>query len=60
MPMITVQWLEGRTPTQKAQLTQAMTEALMEIAQVPKEQVWIVFQDIKRADWAMSGKLVAG
>ena len=58
MPVITVEWLEGRTPQQKAQLADAMTQAFVEIAKVQKEQVWIVFRDVKRSDWAMAGKLL--
>ncbi len=55
MPVVTVEWLEGRTPQQKAQLAQAMTQAFVEIAKVSKDQVWIVFRDVKRSDWAMGG-----
>ena len=55
MPVITVEWLEGRTPQQKAQLAKALTTAFVEIAKVPAEQVWIVFHDVKRSDWAMAG-----
>ena len=58
MPMLTVEWLEGRTHRQKAQLAQALTQAFVEITRVPQEQVWIVFHDVKRADWAMSGQLL--
>ncbi len=58
MPMITVEWLEGRTAGQKAQLTETLTKAFVEIAKVAPEQVWIVFKDVKRSDWAMSGKLL--
>ena len=58
MPVVTVEWLEGRGPLQKAQLAKALTEAFVEVAQVPKEQVWIVFRDVKRSDWAMGGKLL--
>ncbi len=58
MPMITVDWLEGRTPAQKAALVAAVTQALVDIAHVPKEQVWIVFRDVTRANWAMAGKLL--
>ena len=59
MPMVTVDWLEGRTPQQKAQLADALTKAFVEIANVSKDQVWIVFRDVKRSDWAMGGKLLA-
>ena len=58
MPVLTVEWLEGRTAQQKAQLADALTKAFVEIAKVQKEQVWIVFRDVKRSDWAMSGRLV--
>ena len=58
MPMITVEWLEGRTPQQKEELAETMTTTFVEIAKVRPEQVWIVFKDVKRSDWAMSGKLL--
>ncbi|MBI4342711.1 MAG: tautomerase family protein [Candidatus Omnitrophica bacterium] len=58
MPMITVEWLEGRTPQQKTALTDAITKAFVELAKVQSEQVWIVFKDVKRSDWAMAGKLL--
>ena len=58
MPVLTVEWLEGRTPQQKAQLAEALTRAFVDIAKVQKEQVWIVFRDVKRTDWAMSGSLL--
>lgn len=58
MPVITVEWLEGRTPQQKALLSETVTKAFVEIAKTPPEQVWIVFKDVKRSDWAMSGKLL--
>ena len=55
MPVITVEWLEGRTTQQKAQLADAMTKAFVDVAKVSKDQVWIVFRDVKRSDWAMGG-----
>ena len=58
MPVVTVEWLAGRTAQQKAQLAQAMTQALVEIAKVSKEHVWIVFRDVSRADWAMAGTML--
>jgi 4-oxalocrotonate tautomerase len=58
MPVITVEWLEGRTPQQKAQMSDAITKAFVEVAKIQKEQVWIVFRDVKRADWAMGGELL--
>lgn len=58
MPVIKVEWLEGRTAEQKRQLTQALTDAFVLIAKVTPDQVWIVFEDVKRSDWAMGGRLL--
>ena len=58
MPMVTVDWLEGRTPQQKAQLADAITSAFVEVAKVSKDQVWIVFRDVTRSNWSMGGKLL--
>ncbi len=58
MPVIKVEWLEGRTAQQKQQLAQALTDAFVAIAKVAPEQVWIVFEDVKRSDWGMGGKLL--
>ena len=58
MPMITVEWLEGRTRQQKAQLADALTTAFVNIGNVSRDQVWIVFRDVKRSDWAMAGTLL--
>lgn len=60
MPMITVEWLEGRTAEQKARLAAAVTQAFAEIASVSTDQVWVVFRDVKRSDWAMAGRLLSG
>lgn len=59
MPMVSIDWLEGRTPEQKAQLAHALTQAFVQIAHVPPEQVWIVFRDARRSDWSMGGRLVS-
>jgi 4-oxalocrotonate tautomerase len=58
MPVIRVEWLEGRTPDQKRRLAKGITQAFVEIGKVAEDQVWIVFQDVKRSDWAMGGDLL--
>jgi 4-oxalocrotonate tautomerase len=58
MPVVAVEWLEGRSPQQKARLAAALTQAFVDIAKVSKDQVWIVFRDVKRSDWAMAGRLL--
>ena len=58
MPVVTVEWLEGRTKKQKAKLANALTNAFVEATKVSRDHVWIVFHDVKRSNWAMGGKLL--
>jgi 4-oxalocrotonate tautomerase len=57
VPYITVEWFEGRSAEQKAELARRITEAMTEVAGTPAEEVWIRFEDAARADWAMGGEL---
>ena len=57
MPYVTVEWFEGRSAEQKAEVARRITEAITEVAGTPADQVWIRFVDSPKGDWAMSGKL---
>ncbi|MBN2518030.1 MAG: tautomerase family protein [Candidatus Altiarchaeota archaeon] len=57
MPVIRVSWWEGRTREQKERLAEAMTKDFCEVAGTPREHVWIVFEDVKKSDWAIGGEL---
>ena len=57
MPFIEVKLYEGRTREQKEALAERITEAFVEIAGTSKEHVWIVFRDVPKDQWAMSGEL---
>ena len=59
MPVVTVEWLEGRSAQQKRRVAQALTRAFADLARVPADQVWIVFRDVRREDWAMGGTLLS-
>lgn len=58
MPVIRVELLEGRTPEQKQALAHAMTESFVEICGGTPQSVQVIFQDVRRTDWALAGKLL--
>ncbi len=58
MPFITVEWLAGRSEVQKRRIAEVLTQAFVDIAQVSRDQVWIVFRDVAKSDWAMAGQLL--
>ncbi len=36
---------------QKAQISQRVTDAISEVVGIPKEAIWVVFEDITDTDW---------
>ena len=59
MPNITIQWYAGRTDQQKRELVTAITDAVVKIGKTTADQVHIVFQDVERSNWGISGKLAS-
>lgn len=56
MPIIRVELLEGRTPDQKQNLAQAMTESFVSICGGTPQSVQVIFQDVRKTDWTVAGK----
>ncbi|MCC7104965.1 MAG: 4-oxalocrotonate tautomerase [Chloroflexi bacterium] len=59
MPTVRVEMYEGRSVDQKRALSKAITEAVMEHANVSAESVHVVFTDIPRTNWAVAGVLAS-
>ena len=57
MPTIRVEMFEGRTPEQKKNLVQALTQACVETLGSKAESVDVILFDIKKTDWATGGQL---
>ncbi len=57
MPVIHVEMWPGRTHAQKKDLAKAITDAMVKIAKTPAEATIIIFDDVKKGDWAQAGVL---
>lgn len=57
MPTIRVEMFEGRTPEQKRNLVQALTQAVVDTLGAKPESVDILLFDIKKSEWATGGQL---
>ena len=55
MPVITVDWYEGRSDDLKRELAEKLTDLMVEVGQTERESVWIHFVDSPRKDWAIGG-----
>ncbi|MCG5241181.1 4-oxalocrotonate tautomerase [Azospirillum doebereinerae] len=57
MPTLNIQLFEGRTPEQKRAYAKALTEATVTVLGCSPSAVEIIFQDVKKSDWASGGVL---
>ncbi|MBL8381046.1 MAG: 4-oxalocrotonate tautomerase [Burkholderiales bacterium] len=57
MPLIHISLFEGRTVEQKRELAQAITSETCRVLKIEPSSVDIIYEDIKKHDWATAGKL---
>ncbi len=58
MPFVTVRILEGHSQERKDQISRRITAAISEVALLPKEAIWVVFEDVTAEDWYVGGTTV--
>ena len=59
MPFVTIRILAGHSQERKDEISRRVTAAVSEIAQIPREAVWVVFQDVAAEDWYVGATTVA-
>jgi 4-oxalocrotonate tautomerase len=55
MPIVTISMYSGKTQREKDRLAEAITEDIVNILNVKKEEVIIVFQEASHGNWYSSG-----
>jgi 4-oxalocrotonate tautomerase len=56
MPVVQITMLEGRTPEKKKALVRAVTEAVHEAIDAPRENVRVILYEVPKAHFAVGGK----
>ena len=54
MPFVEVHWYEGRSDEQKSEIAKRISQALMDVADVPPEHCWIKFSDSAKTDFLIN------
>ena len=57
MPIVTIEWYDGRTPEQKKEIAEKLTDLLVEVGKTSKEHVWIRYVDSPKSEWAIGGEI---
>jgi len=58
MPVVTVEWWEGRTVEQKKKLVEGITSVMANMG-IPPEVLYIIIKDNPKHNWASGGKLAS-
>src|SRR5258708_3066452 len=59
MPFVNIRLIEGRSQQQKDELSRRVTDAISEVLQLPRDDTWVVFEDIPAEGWYVGGTTVA-
>ena len=59
MPMVTVEWVSGRSQEDKDKVARKIAAAIDEVSGVGKGNVWVRFCDVGPADWYLGDDSIA-
>jgi len=59
VPVVKINWIQGRTVEQKRKIAEGITKTIVEVANVKPEAVIILFNDMPRTNVAKSGILLS-
>ena len=57
MPVVTIEWYEGRSAEQKREIAEKLTELLVDVGKTTPDQVWVRFVDSPKSEWAIGGEI---
>lgn len=58
MPIIHIEWYEGRTREQKETVVTEVTDTLVRTLDISPDSVTIIFDELKQSNCARGGKLL--
>ena len=59
MPFVNIRILKGHSQERKDEISRRVTAAISEVAQLPNEAIWVVFEDVTADDWYVGAARVS-
>ena len=59
MPFVHIRMVAGRSQQQKDEISQRVAGAISDVLRLPKEDIWVVFDDVAAGDWYVGDTTVA-
>ena len=57
MPIVTIEWSEGRSPEVKKEIAEKLTDLLVDVGKTARAHVWVRFVDSPKSEWAIGGEI---
>lgn len=58
MPFVNIRILAGHSQARKDEIAKRITEAISEVAELPKDVIWVVFDDVTTDNWFVGSNSV--
>jgi 4-oxalocrotonate tautomerase len=58
MPFVNIRILEGHSQARKDEIARRVSAAISEVAEVPQDVIWVVFEDVATDNWFVGGNSV--
>ncbi len=55
MPFVNIRIYEGHSRERKDEIARRITDAITDVTKLPREAVWIVFDEVSPPDWYVAG-----
>ncbi len=59
MPFVNIRIVEGHSQERKDEIARRVTDTIAEVARLPQEAIWVVFEDVKADDWYVGSTRVS-
>jgi 4-oxalocrotonate tautomerase len=59
MPFVNIRLVGGRSQDQKDEISKRVVDAISDVLELPKDDIWVVFEDVGAADWYVGSSTVA-
>ena len=59
MPFVNIRLVGGRSQEQKDEISKRVVDGISDVLQLPRGDIWVVFEDVSAADWYVGSTTVA-
>ena len=59
MPFVNIRLVGGRSQEQKDEISKRVVDGISDVLELPKDDIWVVFEDVSAGDWYVGSTTVA-